>query len=87
MHVNLFSLAMREDRYVIAGRAIAVSLVHGGPPACFLSPTLFTCLVNGPDFAKPTLEDIADGDLREKIKMVYFFFVYCHIQRITKCKM
>ncbi|XP_061584191.1 G2/M phase-specific E3 ubiquitin-protein ligase-like [Cololabis saira] len=31
------STAMREDRYFIAGRAIAVSLVHGGPPAGFLS--------------------------------------------------
>ncbi|XP_041916321.1 G2/M phase-specific E3 ubiquitin-protein ligase-like isoform X2 [Alosa sapidissima] len=66
----LDSIAMREDRYFIAGRAIAVSLVHGGPPACFLSPTLFTRPVNGPDFAKPILEDIADGDLREKIKMI-----------------
>lgn len=61
---------MREDRYFIAGRAIAVSLVHGGPPAGFLSPTLFSCLVDGPDLAKPVLEDVADSDLREKIKRV-----------------
>lgn len=61
---------MREDRYFIAGRAIAVSLVHGGPPAGFLSPTLFSCLVDGPDLAKPVLEDVADSDLRDKIKRV-----------------
>ncbi|KAJ4946178.1 hypothetical protein JOQ06_023848, partial [Pogonophryne albipinna] len=64
------STAMREDRYFIAGRAIAVSLVHGGSPAGFLSPTLFSCLVDGAELAKPVLEDVADIDLHEKIKRV-----------------
>ena len=63
---------MREDRYFIAGRTIAVSLVHGGPPAGFLSPTLFSCLVDGPELATPVLEDVADRDLQEKIKRVTF---------------
>jgi len=67
---------MREDRYFIAGRAIAVSLVHGGPPATFLSPTVFSCLVEGPEKAKPLLKDVADSDLREKIKRVIFFFFF-----------
>ncbi|KAL7375259.1 hypothetical protein ABVT39_014430 [Epinephelus coioides] len=74
MNLALDSTAMREDRYFIAGRAIAVSLVHGGPPAGFLSPTLFSCLVDGPELAKPVLKDVADNDLREKIK------------RVTECK-
>ena len=68
--ITLFSVAMREDRYFIAGRAIAVSLVHGGPPAGFLSPTLFSCLVDGPELAKPVLKDVEDNDLREKNKRV-----------------
>ncbi|KAL3993338.1 peptidoglycan recognition protein [Sarotherodon galilaeus] len=34
------------------------------------SPTLFSCLVDGPDLAKPVLEDVADSDVREKIKRV-----------------
>ncbi|CAK6975947.1 uncharacterized protein LOC117814439 isoform X4, partial [Scomber scombrus] len=68
MNLAFDSTAMREDRYFIAGRAIAVSFVHGGPPASFLSPTLFSCLVDGPELAKPVLEDVADGVLREKIK-------------------
>nr|XP_055036518.1 uncharacterized protein LOC129423994 [Misgurnus anguillicaudatus] len=75
MNLAFDSNAMREDRYFIAGRAIAVSLVHGGPPAGFLSPTLFSSLVDGPELAKPILEDIADTDLREKIK------------RVTECKL
>ncbi|XP_034738154.1 G2/M phase-specific E3 ubiquitin-protein ligase [Etheostoma cragini] len=70
MNLAFDSTAMREDRYFIAGRAIAVSLVHGGPPARFLSPTLFSCLVDGPELAKPVLADVADNDLRDNIKRV-----------------
>lgn len=71
--ITFLSLAMREDRYFFAGRAIAVSLIHGGPPACFVSPTLFSCLVHGPDRGQPVLEDIVDVELRDKIKRVMIF--------------
>lgn len=64
------SSALRENRYFIAGRAIAVSLVHGGPGPGFLSRTLFSCLVNGPESAKPTLSDLSDSDLYEKVKKI-----------------
>lgn len=66
----MFSAALREDRYFVAGRAIAVSLVHGGPPLGFLAPTLYSCLVGGKSSVKPVLEDIADTDLYEKVKKV-----------------
>lgn len=61
---------MREDRYFIAGRAIAVSLVHGGPPPCFLSKALFACIAEGPDACRPVLEDITDTELYSKLKQV-----------------
>ncbi|XP_063755391.1 uncharacterized protein LOC134874991 [Eleginops maclovinus] len=64
----LDSTALREDRYYNAGRAIAVSLVHGGPPPNFLSPTVFSLLVDGS--ANPAVEDIADPELLEKVKKV-----------------
>ncbi|KAL7394479.1 hypothetical protein ABVT39_026611 [Epinephelus coioides] len=67
-NLALDSTALREDWYYIAGRAIAVSLVHGGPPPNFLSPTVFCLLVNGS--ANPKLEDIADTELLEKVKKV-----------------
>ncbi|XP_062320566.1 G2/M phase-specific E3 ubiquitin-protein ligase-like [Osmerus eperlanus] len=67
-NLALDSAALREDRYYTAGRAIAVSLVHGGPPPNFLSPTVFSLLVHGS--AKPVLEDIADMELLEKVKKV-----------------
>ncbi|MEQ2256320.1 hypothetical protein ILYODFUR_023056, partial [Ilyodon furcidens] len=64
------STALREDKYFIAGRAIAVSLVHGGPAPQFLSPVLFARLVGGPNAACPTLKDVTDADLHEKLKKV-----------------
>uniref|UniRef100_UPI003AAF346D G2/M phase-specific E3 ubiquitin-protein ligase-like n=1 Tax=Centroberyx gerrardi TaxID=166262 RepID=UPI003AAF346D len=67
-NLALDSTALREDRYYTAGRAIAVSLVHGGPPPNFLSPTVFSLLVDGS--ANPVLEDIADTELLEKVKKV-----------------
>ncbi|XP_034078711.1 G2/M phase-specific E3 ubiquitin-protein ligase-like [Gymnodraco acuticeps] len=64
----LDSTALREDRYYLAGRAIAVSLVHGGPPPNFLSPTIFSLLVKGS--ANPALEEIADPELLKKVRKV-----------------
>ncbi|KAF7649765.1 hypothetical protein LDENG_00136340, partial [Lucifuga dentata] len=61
---------LREDHYFIAGQAIAVSLVHGGPPPGFFAPTLYSCLVGGKDLAKSVLEDIADTDLHENVKQM-----------------
>ncbi|KAI7790106.1 putative G2/M phase-specific E3 ubiquitin-protein ligase-like [Triplophysa rosa] len=69
-NLALDSSALRENRYFIAGWATAVSLVHGGPGPGFLSRTLFSCLVDGPESAKPTLSDIADSDLYEKVKKI-----------------
>ncbi|XP_062304842.1 G2/M phase-specific E3 ubiquitin-protein ligase-like [Osmerus eperlanus] len=69
-NLALDSQALREDRYFIAGRAIAISLVHGGPAPGFLSSTLFSCLSGSPETAKPTLDDVADIELRGKIKRI-----------------
>ncbi len=76
--------AIREDRYFIAGRAVAVSLVHGGPaPGCF-SKTLFDSLVQGPDLCKPVLDDVADCELYNKIKKVCLQLQYkCSIYLCT----
>ncbi|KAG1927281.1 G2/M phase-specific E3 ubiquitin-protein ligase [Pimephales promelas] len=65
-NLALDSTALREDWYYTAGRAIAVSLVHGGPPPNFLSPTVFSLLVGGS--ANPGLEEIADTELLDKVK-------------------
>ncbi|XP_013855982.1 uncharacterized protein LOC106511791 [Austrofundulus limnaeus] len=77
------STALREDKYFMAGRAIAVSLVHGGPAPRFLSPVLFSCLVGGPNAACPTLKDITDAELHEKLKKVSESLTVEELQRAT----
>ncbi|XP_060746882.1 G2/M phase-specific E3 ubiquitin-protein ligase-like [Tachysurus vachellii] len=57
------SSALREDRYFLAGPAMAVSLVHGDPPPGFFSPTLYSSLFGGKSSVNPVLEVIADADL------------------------
>lgn len=67
----MFSFAaVEENLYFEAGKMIAVSLVHGGPSPGFFSKTLFDCLVYGPEKVKPALEDVADVDVAQTIKMV-----------------
>lgn len=78
-HQYIVFTALRDDRYFLAGRAIAVSLVHGGPPPAFFSTTLFDCLVGGPHTAKPLLEDIADTDIYERVKKVSFIVKMIHL--------
>uniref|UniRef100_A0A674GSC3 G2/M-phase specific E3 ubiquitin protein ligase n=1 Tax=Taeniopygia guttata TaxID=59729 RepID=A0A674GSC3_TAEGU len=64
--------AVKENLYFEAGKMIAVSLVHGGPPPGFFSKTLFSCLVYGPENVKPALEDVADVDVAQTIKMIKY---------------
>ncbi|NXU47767.1 G2E3 ligase, partial [Turnix velox] len=62
--------AVKKNLYFEAGKMIAVSLVHGGPSPCFFSKTLFNCLVYGPESVQPALEDVADVDVVQMIKMI-----------------
>ncbi|CAN8215322.1 unnamed protein product [Coccothraustes coccothraustes] len=64
--------ALKENLYFEAGKMIAVSLVHGGPPPGFFSKTLFKCLVYGPENVKPSLEDVADVDVAQTIKTIKY---------------
>ncbi|XP_058277101.1 G2/M phase-specific E3 ubiquitin-protein ligase isoform X3 [Hirundo rustica] len=69
-NLSLDFQAVKENLYFEAGKMIAVSLVHGGPPPGFFSKTLFNCLVYGPENVKPTLEDVADVDVAQTIKTI-----------------
>ncbi|XP_067303507.1 G2/M phase-specific E3 ubiquitin-protein ligase-like [Pseudorasbora parva] len=53
------SVAVREDEYFLAGKMIAVSIVHGGPGPHFLSKDLVNHIVGQPSFSA-TLEDVTD---------------------------
>ncbi|NWU91264.1 G2E3 ligase, partial [Upupa epops] len=64
--------AVKDNLYFEAGKMIAVSLVHGGTPPGFFSKTLFNCLIYGPENVKPALEDVADIDVAQRVKMIKY---------------
>ncbi|XP_016400282.1 G2/M phase-specific E3 ubiquitin-protein ligase-like [Sinocyclocheilus rhinocerous] len=51
--------AVREDEYFLAGKMIAVSIVHGGPVPHFLSKDVVNYIVGQPSFSA-TLKDVTD---------------------------
>ncbi|XP_065812428.1 G2/M phase-specific E3 ubiquitin-protein ligase-like [Labrus bergylta] len=63
------STAVREDEYFLAGKMIAVSIVHGGPASHFLSKDLVNHTVRKPRFSA-TVEDITDEELGKVLRQV-----------------
>ncbi|XP_033869022.3 uncharacterized protein LOC117407897 isoform X1 [Acipenser ruthenus] len=61
------SQALRDDDYFLAGRIIAISLVHGGPSPNFFSRTLYDSLAYDPQQVTPSVKDICDCDIAEII--------------------
>lgn len=59
--MNSFT-AIREDEYYLAGKMIAVSVVHGDPGPHFLSEDLVHCLAGQPSF-QATVNSITDEDV------------------------
>ncbi|MGH0144180.1 UNVERIFIED_CONTAM: hypothetical protein FKN15_044872, partial [Acipenser sinensis] len=66
---NLTSLsqALRDDDYFLAGKIIAISLVHGGPSPNFCSRTLYDSLTYDPQQVTPSVKDVCDRDIAEII--------------------
>ncbi|XP_028314675.1 G2/M phase-specific E3 ubiquitin-protein ligase-like [Gouania willdenowi] len=56
------STAMREDEYSLAGKMIAVSIVHGGPGPNFLSKDLVSHISGKPSF-NSSVDDITDEEI------------------------
>ncbi|KAJ8289477.1 hypothetical protein GJAV_G00001740 [Gymnothorax javanicus] len=56
------SAAIREDEYFMAGKMIAVSIVHGGPGPHFLSRDLVTHIVGQPSFCA-NVKDVTDDEI------------------------
>ncbi|XP_050961083.1 uncharacterized protein LOC127162333, partial [Labeo rohita] len=82
-NLALDSVAVREDRYYLVGKAIAVSMVHGGPSPGFFSSTLFECISNGQ--VSPTIEDVNDLDLQAKIKKISHAATMEELCEATEC--
>ncbi|XP_025758986.1 G2/M phase-specific E3 ubiquitin-protein ligase isoform X2 [Oreochromis niloticus] len=63
------SRAARQDEYFLAGKMIAVSIVHGGPAPHFLSKNLVNHITGNQSFSA-TVEDVQD----EEITKIYIRF-------------
>ncbi|XP_053367988.1 G2/M phase-specific E3 ubiquitin-protein ligase-like isoform X2 [Clarias gariepinus] len=63
------SVAVREDEYFLAGKMIAVSIVHGGPGPHFLSQDLVNHIVNQTTFSA-TLKDVTDEGIVKALQEI-----------------
>ncbi|XP_062410407.1 G2/M phase-specific E3 ubiquitin-protein ligase-like [Sardina pilchardus] len=61
--------AVREDEYYLAGKMIAVSIVHGGPAPHFVSKDLVNHIIGKPGFSA-TVEDVKDEDIGRVLHQV-----------------
>jgi len=61
--------ALQKRRYVAAGVALAVCLIHGGPCPRFFSTTLYSMLL-GNLHIKVTLDDIHDVTVNRSLTLV-----------------
>ncbi|KAF3837722.1 hypothetical protein F7725_009490 [Dissostichus mawsoni] len=61
--------AVREDEYYLAGKMIAVSVVHGGPGPHFLSEDLVRYLAGQPSF-KATVNLITDEEVGKALEEI-----------------
>ncbi|KAF3836802.1 hypothetical protein F7725_004266 [Dissostichus mawsoni] len=71
--------AVREDEYYLAGKMIAVSVVHGGPGPHFLSEDLVRYLAGQPSF-KATVNLITDEEVGKALEEVRSAYSNCVIE-------
>ncbi|KAK7125348.1 hypothetical protein R3I93_010121 [Phoxinus phoxinus] len=62
----------QNEMFIMAGRMIGHSFLHGGPRLTGLSPAVLHVLLGGtPQTATITLEDVADLDIKETIRPLF----------------
>eukprot|EP00794_Sanderia_malayensis_P017175 gene17175-18904_t len=66
-NITCYTTSLNNGDYRLAGKIMAMSIVHGGPAPGFFSPVLFNALAYGPENISVGLDDVADqkmyGDL------------------------
>lgn len=65
----VYMTAAREDEYFLAGKIIAVSIVHGGPAPHFLSKDLVGHLIGNLSFSA-TVEAVQDEEIGKVLRQV-----------------
>lgn len=63
-------LEVEKRSYFYVGVALAMSIVHGGSAPAFFSTAVADFLRYGLEKAYPTVHDIPDIDIREKLEKV-----------------
>ncbi|KAM4532095.1 uncharacterized protein V3H82_025949 isoform 1-T1 [Fundulus diaphanus] len=63
------SRAAREDEFFLAGKMIAVSIVHGGPAPHFLAKNVVNYMIGNPSFSA-NIEDVKDEEIGKVLKQV-----------------
>ncbi|CAI5646155.1 unnamed protein product [Oreochromis niloticus] len=66
---NYCKFAARQDEYFLAGKMIAVSIVHGGPAPHFLSKNLVNHITGNQSFSA-TVEDVQDEEITKILHQV-----------------
>ena len=61
---------LSSQQFVDVGKFFALSILQGGPTPAFLAPSVARYLLSGLKELKPTLDEIADWDVREKVQKV-----------------
>jgi hypothetical protein len=67
---------------LIAGKFVALSILHGGPASTFFAPCVIDYLFGGISGVKPRVADVPDCIIRDKIEKVSFYtthynYLYC----------
>ncbi|KAL6456259.1 hypothetical protein MHYP_G00348020 [Metynnis hypsauchen] len=63
------SRAAREDEDSLAGKMLAVSILHGGPAPHFLSKNLVNHIIGNPSFSA-TVEDVKDEEIGKVLQQI-----------------
>lgn len=68
---STFHLLLESDMFIVAGRMMGHSFLHGGPSLCGLSPAIVHALCGGSaEGATISQQDRAELDIQQTIKLV-----------------
>ncbi|XP_028657992.2 G2/M phase-specific E3 ubiquitin-protein ligase-like [Erpetoichthys calabaricus] len=62
--------ALKASTYFHAGQILAMTVVHGGPPPCFLSKVLYEALIKGPTDVRVNIDHVFDQEVHGQLKAI-----------------
>lgn len=66
-NIAILAFLAAEDNEFHIGRMIAVSIVHGGPGPCCLSPNFFLYLIGKVKTIEALIKDIPDDEVKKAL--------------------